>query len=642
MERYGYMSLGGEEEVQRQESARKEQVEKVIREEIKSIQKDRKKPQPEYVRKEKKTTNEYMDEIEAYLDKKKLHGFRTINDLSNGTDSYFRNRQVQNEEVLQELLRDNDMTKLQVYTSSRNYHNDRFDKIKIIKYFEDNVHKYRRKIERSMRDDLTTIKDYLHETVKNMMAVTSSIYTEYLNIMQRRMTLEYMKVINEEQYNVYDTDTQQLLERIARRESSEYLKYKIFFLDYIKLIDFSNKNVLMKKKFVQEHFKFNTFNEEVKISTYVELLNKNVEDLVQFNNDMLLQYKQREVDKATESKYINALRVKDPKLLPGSEFVADVGAGGGDDKVLFEMGDTTKVAEPYWKINQLLVHRSVETSHSSKETIKDMMLVDKERYAITCSTDNSVRITNMITGENRLAIPLVTKEGVECMCMDKARNRLVVGGRGGEIVVYDLVIGEKKGVMIGHRDVVWMMLEVGGEGLISCSEDHSVKFWNMELMTCYKTLISSEARGVRCVVRYGDSRIIYSSKKMFMYNINKDDIEKVFSGHTDYVTSMCIDVKYNRLISSAADHTIRFWSIDTCTLLKVISTDAARCMNIWSNEYLLTSHDSFHIKFWDLALTRLLCVKNTKIFVNKLHVANDGKIIYPEYNSLVILKNPSI
>ena len=656
MERAGYESLYGIE--------KEENIQKIIRDEIKSIQTDRKKQLPDYMtRDRKKATEEYYREIGDYLSSRHQKGsLRAISDLSSGSDAFFRNKQIQVEELVATFARDTDLTTLQFYTSNRNYHADRFDKLKIFQFYEENVHRLRRQIESQMREDLTAIRQHVEETMKNIAAVSSTIFGEYLNIYQRKVNAELLKVLNDERHNVYDPETKSLIEKVVRKESNDYLRYKTFFPDFIKTVEFLNTNLELKKKFIQQNFKFNTF-DHVTVSSYLEMLNKNLDNLADFSAEAMKSYKLNQINKASESKYLGSLRIKDPAdlshmgasvmSLPGDgDFMSDRGDtkrtfNGSlielppDEVPLFEMGETTKLAEPYWKLNQIIVTKTIETSHSSTDTINDFFLIDKDRYAVSCSNDRSIRITNLISGDNRLAIPFTHKDSSRCLLFH-TKGVIVSGGKDGEIKLFDPTIGQSKGILVGHKDTVWKMVEMPGEALVSCSEDHSLKFWNLDLMNCYKTIISPQNKPIRSLVRWTESRLFFAGTRAWLYNVNRDDIEKTFSGHSGQIMSMAVDQKFNRLITGADDDTIRFWGIDSCQLLKVIACSETRCMEIWQQEYLITGHASFEVKFWDLGLTRLICQKRTKVFVDSLHIGADGKIIYPEYNQLVILKNPGV
>lgn len=670
---------------ERNPSAR-ESVAKIIMDEIKSIHTDRKKPLPSYMMEErKKTTDQTYKEVEEYLkEKQKTNAsFRMFSEFVSGCDVFFRNKQVMNEQVFQDFFQDLDLSNIQFYTHTRNYQDDRFDKLKVMKFYEDNVHKLRRTLETSMRDDLIKMKDYLTKKLDNVVAQTTTIFNEYLNIYQRKLNAEILKIVNDDKHNVYDFETRSYLEKVVRRESNDYLKYKHFFPDFIKLIDFLNMNQELKNQFIKKNFKFNTF-DHVPLSSYLELLNKNIDHLVDFKDDAMKQFKINEVKKASSSQYLGRMsgkntsnlakdppksvlaqstrfqssNVDNPALLSSSKII---GSPGGceelgpnptyyenslkelpaENEPMFDLGETTKLAEPYWKLNQIVVNKTLETSHSCKDTISDFYFMDKERYAVTFSGDKSIRVTNLITGDNRLAIPYVHREGISALFV-MAKGVVISGSMEGEIKMFDPSIGQSKGIMVGHKDRIWKFLEMPGESLVSCSEDHCIKFWNTDLRNSFKTVISPQNKAIRCMLRFTESKFFFSSHRIWLYNVNRDEIEKTFAGHNGFVRSMVYDKKANRLITGGEDDTLRFWSVESCAMLKVIAVAETRCMEIWMDEYLITGHSSFEVKFWDLGLTRLICEKKTKIFVDQIRIAAGGKIIYPEYNNLVVLKNPGV
>lgn len=631
----------------------------VIAEEIKSIQADRKKPLPDYMmRDRKKGADDYYREIQDYLRNRPPDAsLRSVSDLSNGTSTFFRNKQATVEDIVAKFSADTDLTTLQFYTSNRNYHNDRLDKLKIFQFYEENVHRLRRNLEKQMVEDVNEIRKYLEESLRNITVLTTTIFTEYFNIYQRKLNSELLKVLNDEKHNVYDPDTKIMIEKVVRRESNDYLKYKTFFPDLIKLVDFTNLNQDLKKKFIQQNFKFNTF-DHVTVSAYLELLNKNLENLADFSPQMMKQYQLNQVNKAQESQYLSSSLLKDftnkslRDFSPRGEFQLSTNRtrqtfSGSmlemppDEEPMFEMGEATKLAEPYWAVNQIIVTKTIPTSHSDTETINDFLTIDKDRYSITCSNDKSIRITNLISGDNRLAIPFTHKDGSRCLFFH-SKGIIVSGGKDGEIKLFDPTIGQSKGLLVGHKDTVWKMVEMPGEALVSCSEDHSIKFWNIDLLNCYKTIVSPQNKPIRSMLRLNESKLIFAGTRAWLYNVNRDDIEKTFSGHTGQIRSMAVDSKFNRLITGADDDTIRFWSIESCQMLKVIPCVEPRSMEIYQNQYLITGNADFTIKFWDLGLTRLICMKKTKIHVDTVKIASDGRIMYPEYNEIVILKNPGV
>jgi WD40 repeat protein len=317
---------------------------------------------------------------------------------------------------------------------------------------------------------------------------------------------------------------------------------------------------------------------------------------------MLDQYKLKEIEKAKQSQYIRGLRASTEKSVAFAEagpqqelerrFGQSVLALPADDEVMFEMGETTKLAEPYWKINQLVMTKFIDSTHSSTEIINDFFLIDKDRYAVSCSNDKSIRITNLITGDNRLAIPYANKEGSRCILM-VTKGLIASGGKDGEIKLFDPSIGQSAGILVGHANTVWKMIEMPGEALVSASEDHT-----LQLMNCYKTIVSPQNKPIRCLFRFNETKLVFASTRVWLYNIHRDDIEKTFNGHTGFVRSIAVDKKYNRLITGAEDDTLRIWSMDTCQPLKVFTCHEPRCMEVWHEEFLVTGHSSFEIRFW--------------------------------------------
>ena len=59
---------------------------------------------------------------------------------------------------------------------------------------------------------------------------------------------------------------------------------------------------------------------------------------------------------------------------------------------------------------------------------------------------------------------------------------------------------------------------------------------------------------------------------MWVYNVNRDQIEKTFSGHNGFVRAIEFDKKRNTLLTGGEDETLRFWSFESCECLKALRT----------------------------------------------------------------------
>lgn len=626
MRSHGYNNLYNSWSGKRMNYESEETVQKAIMDEIKSIQgvkssyRNRKPETAKY--------NTYEDEYRPKILVEE-EGSSTVNSL-HFTNRFFRNRQTITENVLQDFGKSIDLSSTNFFTSTRDYHKDNIDKLKILRFNEEKIHKLRRTFQRMLNDDLNKIQDYAIEAIRNIRTLTGDIFNEYCGVFQRKLTREYLKVLNDEKQNVYEASTQGRLRSLTRLHCDDFLKYNTFFPDLISLVNFLNENLKLKKYFLQSTKKSSALN-DVPVSDYMDMFKRSIDNLMDYKSEVL---------RAQKNKRVNEI-IKRPLSTNLSKTGLDLEIIGHipEDSPIFELGDKTKKAEPFWKINQLIESKLIETSHHHNDVINQLVLSDDSRYAMTCSKDESIRITNLVTGENRLAIPKASEGGCASIC-HMSDGMLASGGRDGVIKLFDTLIGMNKGVMYGHRDQVWGMVEMPGEALVSISEDHSMKFWNTELRAETKTVMSPQNKPIRSLLRISESRLAFSSLRIWIYNVNRDEIEKSLAGHNGQVRTMTYHDNMNRLISAGEDSTLRFWNLETCECVKTLRCPEAHCLAIYKGEYLLSGHTGMEVRFWDLGLLRLICIKTTKIFVETIQVTRDGRIIYPEYNMLVVLKSP--
>lgn len=124
---------------------------------------------------------------------------------------------------------------------------------------------------------------------------------------------------------------------------------------------------------------------------------------------------------------------------------------------MFNLGEKNlsgNLDKTYWKINKLQEYKRIETTHSPTEIITSIILMENGRYAITASSDESIRITNLVTHENRLSIPKTHDGGSNCLLLTSS-GAIVSGGKDGTVKVFDTIIGRNKGVLMGHKGPVY-------------------------------------------------------------------------------------------------------------------------------------------------------------------------------------------
>ena len=147
----------------------------------------------------------------------------------------------------------------------------------------------------------------------------------------------------------------------------------------------------------------------------------------------------------------------------------------------------------------------------------------------------------------------------------------------------------------GHKDWVSCIKFINGDQMVSCSNDGTIKLWNLTKSNCLKT----------------------------------------FSGHTDIVVEIQL-LSNSRLVSSSFDGNLRIWSLDSGECLKQIEFDDLKNglkvltvgqMKLLTHEAVLLSFFN-KINVYSLNLGRLLkSFVGHKSRVINVDVLSDGKVI---------------
>ena len=104
--------------------------------------------------------------------------------------------------------------------------------------------------------------------------------------------------------------------------------------------------------------------------------------------------------------------------------------------------------------------------------------------------------------------------------------------------------------------------------MASCSSDLSIKIWNFDTMTVYRTLNGHE-HTVSCVEFSPDGNFIYSASRDHMikyWDINGGNCKNTLKGHEEWVRGISLNMKGDLLASSSDDEKIFIWQTGTNTV----------------------------------------------------------------------------
>lgn len=245
--------------------------------------------------------------------------------------------------------------------------------------------------------------------------------------------------------------------------------------------------------------------------------------------------------------------------------------------------------------------------------------------------------------------------------ISQCRNFLLCGSYTGIINLINISLRSVIQKYIGHTEKINCIVFGKDDGIFfSCSEDHSIKKWDIETGKCINTLNIDNGDVPLCILYDSPTSIFCSTFQGKIFLINIETGQKIHQ--TDKQTNPSWNLYYinQDLIASncTAGGSIKIWNKQDLTIVKTFDDAHLPYKTVKSN----VTHDNFfiiaeykennynvYIKIWDISTGN--CVgKINNISSNKnkftFSIANCGKKIYlgrdtgdiSEYEIEIILK----
>ena len=167
------------------------------------------------------------------------------------------------------------------------------------------------------------------------------------------------------------------------------------------------------------------------------------------------------------------------------------------------------------------------------------------------------------------------------------------------IKIWDMVSLNCVCTLEGHKDKINYFIP-GDQGfLISCSSDKSIKFWNVDEEKCYYSLDNAHDGPIYCLARTEDKKIIscsFSTIKKF--DLENKKVDTIYKENNKGIYKLLI-LPGNKMISSSFKY-IYFWDLIKNNLLYSIEAhkNYITCLLIIKDK-LISSSDDGDIKMWD-------------------------------------------
>ncbi len=183
--------------------------------------------------------------------------------------------------------------------------------------------------------------------------------------------------------------------------------------------------------------------------------------------------------------------------------------------------------------------------------------------------------------------------------------------------------------LVGHLDWVVCIEVFADNKVASGSFDNTIRVWNTKSGICLNVLVGHSA-SVKCIKKLSNNRLVSCSwdKTIKLWNLQSAECLRTLCGHRAVVTKIGV-LSQNRIFSSSFDNTIKVWNVNTGVCLKtgwmLIESgeqQIVKCIGVLSKERIfieldrsLRSHYMQNIKDKNNSLSadlKIWCLKTNK------------------------------
>ncbi|KAI5079782.1 hypothetical protein GOP47_0005261 [Adiantum capillus-veneris] len=248
------------------------------------------------------------------------------------------------------------------------------------------------------------------------------------------------------------------------------------------------------------------------------------------------------------------------------------------------------------------------------------LTLSHDNTLLMSTSHNSVKIWNPITGSCLRTIE--AGYGLSGLFVP-GNGYAIVGTKAGKLEIFDIGASERVNEVEAHEGAIWSVTpSPAGQGFVSGSADHDVKFWDFELVqdtkngtktlniTNVRTLkMSEDVLSVRFSpdAKYIAVALLDSTIKVFF----ADSLKFFLSLYGHKLPVLCMDISSDAalLASGSADKNIKIWGLDfgDCHRSLFAHADSVMAVQFVRNtHYLFSVGKDCMVKYWDTDKFELL------------------------------------
>ncbi len=288
----------------------------------------------------------------------------------------------------------------------------------------------------------------------------------------------------------------------------------------------------------------------------------------------------------------------------------------------------------FWEISTGKCVRILETQVN---WMYSMVLSPDGETLVTASDGNMVKFWDVETGKCQQTL-VEYEERVWTVAFSPDGQKLATGSNDHSIKIWNVATGECLKTLQEHRDLVWWVAFSPDGHLVSVSQDQSVKFWQDG--KCLKTLdaysnwvsfVTFSPVGVSLPSGIGQMLVSCSEDHLVrLWNIHTQTCEKTLTGHTNIVSSAAFHPNGKILATASDDSTVKLWDVTTGECLKTIWGHNSWVHSVSFNceGLLATGSRDQTVKIWEIETGECLQTLAGHLHrVKSVAFSPDGKIL---------------
>ncbi|GLV54404.1 hypothetical protein KDH_12510 [Dictyobacter sp. S3.2.2.5] len=223
------------------------------------------------------------------------------------------------------------------------------------------------------------------------------------------------------------------------------------------------------------------------------------------------------------------------------------------------------------------------------------------------SEDCHVRLWNVATGQPYRILTGHT-HGVRSVAFNRRGDILASGGDDQTLILWATHSGHSIKTLQGHTNRVFAALFRSDQWLISCSEDHTFRLWDVQNAMCSKFFPrNNDAHAPLCMSFAPQKDLLASGgedRTVRLWDIHTGICVKTLRGHSNWIRAIAFSPDGTILASGGEDLTIRLWDIETEQCVSVLKdhTGWIRALTFSPDgRYLASAGDDSTIYLWERA-----------------------------------------